>query len=156
MRRLEGIVIKYHRIFLIAPVLLSLVIGLFVSVSLLLAPPVPVKAVSVGICPDGSNDCGSVDYQWMCKAKGESGYNANCKSYILEFYKYALRLGAILSILMIIYAGYLYVFSQGDTSKLGQAKEVLTGTLLGFLLLLTVGIILNFLGLPSFGTANAT
>lgn len=105
--------------------------------SLALYSMIPARAraaaeVAVGICPDGGNSCGAYSYT----------------KYFQAFYKYSLRLGAMLSVMMIIYAGYLYLFSQGDSSKLTAAKDILVGTILGFLLLLVINLILDFIGLP--------
>lgn len=132
------------------PLLSTLIVFLFLS----FLSPTPARAVSVGVCPDGSTDCATKNYQWSCIPEGKPGHVDNCVSYISEIYKYSLRLGATLAVLMIIYAGYLYVFSQGDTSKLTQAKEILVGTLLGFLLLLIIGLILDFIGLPGLGAPH--
>gem|GEM_PF-2521929 len=86
--------------------------------------------IEVGLNPDGTSG-GS--YEW--------------KGYIKTFYYYAIRLGAALVVLMLVFAGYTYVTSNGDSSKLGTAKERVFGAIIGYLLLLFVGFILNYLGL---------
>lgn len=89
-------------------------------------------AVTVGVCLDGK-----------CTFNGYT-------SYVKSFYGFTITLGASLAALMIVYAGYMYLVSQGDTTKLNKAKEIFTGAFLGFLLLLTVSTILNWIGLPAF------
>jgi len=76
--------------------------------------------------------------------------NFNYAEYIHAIYGYSLKIGGVLTVLMIIYAGYAYMTSQGDNSKINTAKDIFMGTLLGFTLLLTLGLILDFLGLPTF------
>lgn len=70
--------------------------------------------------------------------------------YVHAIYGFALTLGGTLTALMIIYAGYVYMTSQGDNTKINTAKDIFMGTLLGFVLLLTLGMVLDFLGLPTF------
>ncbi|MCX6808317.1 MAG: hypothetical protein NTW50_01450 [Candidatus Berkelbacteria bacterium] len=91
-------------------------------------------ATGVAICPDGSSSCAG-------------GYDFS--SYVQAIYKFSIELGGSLTVLMLVYAGYIYLTSQGDTSKINSAKEILTGTLLGFVLLMSAGLILRFIGLPT-------
>jgi len=88
-------------------------------------------ATKVSVCPNGSSGTCDEDFS----------------SYIQGIYGFSIRLGGTLTVLMIIYAGYIYLTSQGDTSKINNAKDILTGTLLGFIMLLAAGLILNFLGM---------
>jgi hypothetical protein len=73
----------------------------------------------------------------------------NYCTYVNAIYKFAIKLGIMLVILMIVYAGYLYLFSQGDSTKINNAKDIIIGAILGYLLLLVIGVILNFIGLPA-------
>jgi len=86
--------------------------------------------IEVGLNPDGT-DGGS--YSW--------------KEYIIAFYYYAVRLGGLVVVLMLVYGGYTYIISNGDSAKLGNAKERIFGAIIGYLLLLFVGLILSYLGL---------
>lgn len=86
--------------------------------------------VNVGLCLGSGNNC-HYDYS----------------TYVHDFYIYSLRLGLALAGIMIMYSGFLYLTSQGDTTKLNKAKEIFTGAALGFFLLISVYAILNFLGL---------
>lgn len=112
------------------------------AITVFLAPLIFGKsalAVAVGVCiptqnADGSFTCKS-DFEW--------------NSYVTAIYGYAIILGGTLSVLMIVFAGYTYLTSQGDTTKINSAKEILLGAILGFLILLTVRLILDFIGLPS-------
>jgi len=84
--------------------------------------------VAVGVCVNG-----------QC--------NLTYTEYVRQFYIYSIRLGLTLTGVMIMFAGYTYLVSQGDTTKLNKAKEYLTGAIIGFFLLITVWIIVGFLGL---------
>jgi hypothetical protein len=87
-------------------------------------------ATSVAICPDGGGSC-----------------QKDFEGYVQSIYSFSIKLGGSLVVMMIVYAGYMYITSQGDTSKINTAKDVLVGTLLGFVLLLSAGLILRYLGL---------
>jgi len=69
--------------------------------------------------------------------------------YIGNIYNFAIKLGGILAVLMIIYAGIRYMTSQGNPSAINEAKDILIGSLSGFALLLLIYLILNLLGLPT-------
>ncbi len=70
------------------------------------------------------------------------------QQYMSDLYSFAIILGASLATLMIVYAGYKYMTSQGNQTALNDAKEVLTGALLGLAILLLIRVILNFLAMP--------
>lgn len=78
---------------------------------------------------------------------GGKGYTY--QSYIADVYKFALTLGEWLAVLMIVYAGYKYMTSQGNSSAINDAKEMLIGALLGLAILFLVRVILNTLNLPN-------
>jgi len=52
-----------------------------------------------------------------------------------------------LAVLMLIYAGYLYMTSQGNPEATGQAKDIIVGVIVGILLLFLIGIILSTIGI---------
>lgn len=63
--------------------------------------------------------------------------------YIAAVFKFAMQLGIILTTLMIIYAGYKYMTSQGNPTALNEAKDIIIGSLSGFAMLLLIYLILN-------------
>jgi hypothetical protein len=81
----------------------------------------------------------------ICLLKGKCEYDYS--TYVHYFYIYSLRLGLALSGVMIMYSGFIYLTSQGDTTKLNKAKEIFTGAIVGLFLLMSVYAILQFLGL---------
>lgn len=68
--------------------------------------------------------------------------------YIGATYSFALKAGIGLTVLMIIYAGYRYMTSQGNPSAINEAKDIIIGSLSGFSLLLLVHMIISILDLP--------
>ena len=54
-----------------------------------------------------------------------------------QLYKYALIIASITAVFMIIIAGYMYIFSGGDSGKVSSAKSFITTSLLGITVLLT-------------------
>lgn len=93
-------------------------------------------SVSVGVNPGIGTSMGDGKYTYC--------------EYIYTIYDTAIKFGSVLTVIMVIYAGYLYIFSQGDNSRLNTAKEIFIGAVSGYALLLVIGLILNFLGLPYF------
>lgn len=78
------------------------------------------------------------------------GHGVNYSGYtdwIAAFYDFSTKLGAILTLLMLIFAGYKYMTSQGNPTAINEAKDILIGSLSGYALLLLVALILNVLQL---------
>lgn len=78
--------------------------------------------------------------------------SADYPAYVKALYNSAVTLGTTAATLMIVYSGYIYLTSQGDTTKTNSAKDILTGAIIGLLILWLIKIILDFIGLPTFGT----
>ena len=90
-----------------------------------------VYAVDVGVQVEGRNNF--------------KGYN----DYINTILKYSIRLGFALAVLMLIYAGIRYMTSQGNQTTINDAKEIMFGAIIGFVMLLLVEMILVFLGVKT-------
>ncbi len=67
------------------------------------------------------------------------------QDYFTAILEFAKNLGLALAILMMIYAGYVYMTSQGNPTAVGEAKDIVVGALSGFALLFVVYLILNLL-----------
>jgi hypothetical protein len=79
---------------------------------------------------------------------GKNSFN-NWGEYISAFVNYALIIGMAMAILMILYAGIRYITSQGNSTALSDAKEIITGAILGFLVLILIKYILGTLNISS-------
>lgn len=77
---------------------------------------------------------------------GTSG-NLKYNEYISAVLKYSVRVGLLLATIMIIYAGIKYLTSQGNQTAINDGKEILLGAIIGFVMLLTIHIILRLLGI---------
>lgn len=62
--------------------------------------------------------------------------------FINGLFKFAIAIGAILAVLRLAYAGYLYMGQSDMWSHKGQAKEIIRDVTLGLLLLLGIYLIL--------------
>lgn len=77
---------------------------------------------------------------------GQAGSVTSYKEYVTSMLEFAKNLGLMLAILMLIYAGYKYMTSQGNPTAINEAKEITIGALTGFILLFLVYLITNILG----------
>ncbi len=68
---------------------------------------------------------------------------SNFGDFVTAVYAWALPVVGAIALIIVIYAGFLYMTSQGDTNQIGTAKELLMGVVLGLLLLLTADIFLH-------------
>jgi len=91
-----------------------------------------VAEVEVSICPDGST--GACTRSWA--------------GYIENLFGFLLKIGSVLVVLMLVYAGYILMTSQGDSSKITTAKEIALGSILGLIILILIPLFIRFLGLP--------
>lgn len=62
--------------------------------------------------------------------------------FVNSAFKFAISIGAILAVLRLAYAGYMYMGSDMWSSK-GKAREIIGDVVLGLLLLLAVFLIFN-------------
>ncbi|MFA5131491.1 MAG: pilin [Patescibacteria group bacterium] len=63
--------------------------------------------------------------------------------YIKAFYNYGLAAAGILAALILMGGGVLWLTSGGDAGKVGQAKELITGSIVGVVILVCAWVILN-------------
>lgn len=77
----------------------------------------------------------------------EFGPASNLSEYVNLILKWAYPVIGGLAVLMLIYAGYIYMTSQGSPEAIGRAKDIIIGVAIGILLLFTIGIILGTLGI---------
>jgi hypothetical protein len=106
-------------------------VSLMATYCALLMLPSKVWALGIGLKMPGRD----TDY---------TGY----QQYIADIFNFAMIAGGALSVLMIIYAGFRYMTSQGNPSGINEAKDILIGSLSGFALLLLSYLILKVLGIP--------
>lgn len=64
-------------------------------------------------------------------------------SLVTELYKWAIPLGTALAVLVMIYAGYIYITSQGNPDSVKTAKDLIIGALVGLALIILAGVIMR-------------
>ena len=99
-----------------------------------------VYAVDAGqssVSGGASGDCGASDTltKMFC--------NVSLPEMLNNVFQISIRLGAILAVLRIAYAGYLYMGSEDMWSTKTAAKEVFRNAIIGLLVLLGVWLILH-------------
>lgn len=93
-------------------------------------PQIPVPGMGSGSIPVGSEVNGIMTSDLLSK-------------YIQAFYNYGLRVGAILAAVILMGGGLIWLTSAGNQTKVGQAKEMIIGSLSGLVILFSAWIILN-------------
>ncbi|MCL5795623.1 MAG: hypothetical protein M1338_04705 [Patescibacteria group bacterium] len=85
----------------------------------------------------------------ITSSQGGSGefFGKNLKEYSEKLYVWSIGIAGSLAIIMLIYAGYLYVTSMGNPDNINSAKEIIIGALSGLLLLILASLILRSLGI---------
>ncbi len=64
-------------------------------------------------------------------------------SYIIAWYNYGLAIAGVLATLMLMAAGVIWLTSGGDSGKIGQAKDLISGSIVGVIILFCAWVILN-------------
>lgn len=76
-----------------------------------------------------------------------SGSNYTFATYVQGMYAFSMKAAIALSTLMLIYAGYKYMTSRGDSSSINEAKDIIFSTLMGAALLMLVVLVGNIAGI---------
>lgn len=106
-------------------------------------------------CPEGTVFCGPgiVTGANMLSESLDSGISKSkdLRSKIIDWTTYLYPLAAILAVVALIYAGFLYITAFDDDSKVESAKKILTWVVLGILLILGSFALVNSLITGVFG-----
>lgn len=79
----------------------------------------------------------------LLQVQTDLGTFATIGEFVSEALKWITPLLGSIAVLLVIYAGFLYMTSQGNSENISTAKELLLGTILGLLLLFTAQILLS-------------
>lgn len=90
-------------------------------------PGIDLKPINCVRNAEGSHDC---SVSWL-------------SDYIAAVYDYALLIGGILAAIVIMAGGLVWLTSGGDAGKVGSAKKLLTGSVVGLILLFSSYLILE-------------
>ena len=72
--------------------------------------------------------------------------NPEADAYINCIYRFATWLAIGLAILMFIWGGYKYITSQGNPDSIEEAKTIISGAIIGLVLLILARLILMAIG----------
>jgi|GEM_PF-1459803 len=77
----------------------------------------------------------------------------NYQTYVKALFNFAVNiLGPILAVMMIMYGGYLYMFSAGDDTKVKEGTSIIIGSSIGYAILFIAKFLLNLLVGPGGGS----
>ncbi len=65
------------------------------------------------------------------------------------YYNQAVLIAFPLAVIVLIYGGYLYITSTGNPETLGEAKGLITGAIIGLILLLLAGLLVRTIGIQT-------
>jgi hypothetical protein len=68
-------------------------------------------------------------------------------AYLIDLVSLAINIGGLIAILVIIYGAFLYVTSAGDEAKAKNGKDIIVGSLIGFILLVLIKVLVPILGI---------
>jgi hypothetical protein len=68
--------------------------------------------------------------------------NTDFGGYISQLMSWLVTIAGSLALLMLVYAGFIYITSSGNPEALGRAKDIIIGVVVGVLLLFLIEVIL--------------
>jgi hypothetical protein len=119
---------------------MMVVVALFAALLTVIAVP----AISHGqtAAPPNAKFFPLADYSKTSLAQDVYSQDKDLSKYLSQLFKIALSVGAVLAVLRLAFAGYLYMTSDFWSSKT-KAREIMGDVALGLFLLLSVYLILN-------------
>lgn len=118
--------------------------GLMMTLPGLLVPAASGMAsadIAGNVC-DGSNAASGTSGNSGCKSKNDPTTGLTTLAQQITKW-FSIIVGAI-SIIMIIYGGFRYITSGGDSGKVGNAKNTLIYAIVGLIIVVLAQIIVNF------------
>jgi len=120
-----------------ALVILTAVFGIFTNFA---------YAQNDAVDPDAKGNCPSGYIKIGAPAPGQKAClpkQTAFPQYINMIYTLSITLSIILATIMIIYGGYKYMTSSGNPETLAEAKDIITGAIVGLVLLVLAALILR-------------
>ena len=69
----------------------------------------------------------------------------NIDQYVSRLFNWLLQLGGVVAAMVIVWGGYIYITAAGNQARVSQAKETITGGIIGLVLLFGSVTLLGFL-----------
>ena len=144
---------------LVAVLMVFVTLGGAVFATTLVFSPVSTYAQLKGATPDFSNK-GCIGGAALCNI-GKSGDTRTAISdIIVNIATFLIYILGAISVLFIVYGGYLYVTDDGSGSKAGQGKKIVLQALVGLIIALAaftlVQITLSIVGNLNLGASNSS
>jgi len=79
----------------------------------------------------------TTDFGWVC----------NIADYVNKLLPWIMGIVGGLAVLMLVYAGYIYMTSQGNPERVSLAKDIIIGVIIGIILLFIIEVILKTIGI---------
>ena len=71
--------------------------------------------------------------------------SASPESIVISIIQWALSLLALIAVIIVLYAGFLYMLSRGDPQKIERAKKILQSGLIGLVIILSAWGIVQYI-----------
>lgn len=81
--------------------------------------------------------------------KGTYAYTGTFGDYLVTFYQWFAGAAGVLAVFMVMFGGFQWLTAAGNPGRIGQAKESITGAVVGLILLLGSYVLLNTIS-PAF------
>lgn len=95
------------------------------------------------------------DFTWQVKIPGMANLSTvecvdKCEipwisEYVFGVYDYLLSIAGVLAVVILMAAGLLWIVSGGDAGRIGQAKKMITGSVVGLMLLVSMNLLLTYI-----------
>jgi hypothetical protein len=94
--------------------------------------------------PSATTSTNPTTSQSSSSSNSDGIFGNSLPEYISNIYNWSIGVAAGLAVIMLIYAGYLYVTSAGNPESINLAKEIIIGAIAGFVFLILAALILRF------------
>ncbi len=90
----------------------------------------------------------------LCFPPGNAEFQACADTVIEDFgdlmdmiiagISYFIGISTLVAVILIVYAGYMYIISAGDAEKASRATKIITNTIIGLIIIWLSGMIIQF------------
>lgn len=131
---------KLKRLIVIAAASVALLVP--ASVPVLVAPAVSADTITNSVC-QGVNNAANGTNGIGCGTAGQNG-NTDLHKVANKIVSIFSIIVGIVSVIMIIYAGFRYITSGGDSGKVGNAKNSLIYAIIGLVIVALAQVIVHY------------
>lgn len=131
---------KLKRLIVIAAASVALLVP--ASVPVLVAPAVSADTITNSVC-QGVNNAANGTNGTGCGTAGQNG-NTDLHKVANKIVSIFSIIVGIVSVIMIIYAGFRYITSGGDSGKVGNAKNSLIYAIIGLVIVALAQVIVHY------------